>query len=354
MGYTRSLVQNNRNIMIDTLRIIMAIFVIGIHCAHGFSFFEGWFQPLNALNASIFRIAVPFFLLVSSYFANQRRTPGSLFKTSVRYAALYCVWTILYMPIIVYQQFMPSLSDPLTASLRFIQRFAFEGSITLLWYLLGGAVGFSVAALVRLIRIPGWATLMLSFFAFCIGAFGDSYYGFLSATIAGWYDAYLIIGLTTRNGLFFCWFFVELGSCLEFFLSKCKPTRKKRIVCVSALIISVLTLVVEGLLITHFSIPRDMNFLFSTIIAAPALLILALWLPPFLKTPPISLGPVASFMYLLQVYALAAYKVAFGSMNVMQNEYIKMATLAVVLFLLSIALTFLANKIKKPWVRWLY
>ena len=331
----------------------MAFFVVGIHCANGFGF-SADHQPISALNASIFRIAVPFFLFASAFFTAKKGLVSAFFKTALRYAILYAVWTIIYTPIIIYQQFLPFAPAYHEGILPFVHRTFCSGSVTLLWYLLGGAIGFILAALSRLLRMPMIVRLGFSFALFFVGAFGDSYFGFLPLPTQNIYQGYFSWGITTLNGFFYCWFFIELAC---FFAERRhfgygQPPRVT--VCLTLLVVSILLLLLESVLICRFSKPRDMNFLFATVFVTPSLFGLCFSLPPIKHIKGLPLAPISSFIYFPQLYALALYKVLFSNYPPMQNENLKWLVIVAFLTAASILITWLVVKIKKPWVKFLY
>ena len=353
MGAARFQNESKRNLWVDLFKIVAAFFVVGIHCASSFGFDRGD-QPVSILNASLFRVAVPFFLFVSAYFVSKKGQPIAYLKLSLRYAILYLVWTVIYLPIIVYQQFVPLAPAYHEGILPFIQRFLCSGSVTILWYLLGCSVGFALSGLARYLRIPMAIRLAISFAFFLVGAYGDSYYGILGAGLQSVYNAYFQWGQTTLNGLFFCWFFIELAAAFERLWSTHVATKPKLISCLVVLLLSIGMLALESCLLCLFSMPRDMNFLFSTFLVVPSLFALCLVLPSIGVKLPISLGAISSFVYLLQLYGLALYKIVFSNVAFMQNSIIKWIVVSILLLLAAALLSWLVGKIKKPWVKWLY
>ncbi len=85
-----------RNASLDIFKLILSFFVIGIHC----NFLSDYNESTSFyLNEGLFRIAVPFFILVTGYYFDRIETPKQLFNWALRIFILFVFWTLVYFPI---------------------------------------------------------------------------------------------------------------------------------------------------------------------------------------------------------------------------------------------------------------
>mgnify|MGYP001208069651 CR=1 FL=1 len=351
-----------RNYWIDIARLIMAVFVVGIHCTLTASYAASGSQPFDALNASLFRMAVPFFLVCTGYFVMKKTIESNdrsgFLRSALKHAILYLLWTAIYLPIIIYQQYVQAGVSFGAFSLSFVQRFFFSGSIELLWYLSGSALGLVLSWLVLKLKFPLWLRLLLGVAFFAIGTFGDAYFGVLTPSISSIYQGYFKIFLTTLNGLFFSFLFLQLGGAIVSLKAQHPEafSRKGLIISLSVNILSLVLLFVEGYLLTTYSAPRDTNFLWATVIVAPSLLYFLLTLPVKETSNKVVgyLGPLSALVYLVQVYCLALNKLISEHVSIFANEFVKFP----VVLLLSIGIGCLILALAKTkvfrWVKALY
>lgn len=100
--------KQERNLMLDGMKIILAIMVIGIH-SH--LFFDVNKFMYSITSNGIFRIAVPIFLLINGYFFYSINTKSLLKKWSSRVLTLYVFWMLVFSP------FWLSISNDFTSSI---------------------------------------------------------------------------------------------------------------------------------------------------------------------------------------------------------------------------------------------
>ena len=85
-----------RNISLDLLKIILAIFVILQHS----NFLIDYNEIINFLTVQgFFRIAVPIFFIINGYYFKKIIDEKSLKKWIMRLFILYFLWTLIYLPI---------------------------------------------------------------------------------------------------------------------------------------------------------------------------------------------------------------------------------------------------------------
>lgn len=127
---------------IDVMKFIMALFVVVLH-THPFVDVNDTF---NFLTADIIgRTAVPFFFAATGFLLEkqigQQKEKREIIAPYIRkLLILYCIWTMVYLPIIIYDKIIVS-DTPLTYDVFAIVRdFFFVGSYAQLWYLPATAV----------------------------------------------------------------------------------------------------------------------------------------------------------------------------------------------------------------------
>ena len=256
---------------IDLAKFVCAILVVMIHVAP-FDVAEnsGVLFSLNFLfKQSICRIAVPLFFVFSGFFL-YKKTPlenFSLHHTKAyvtRLFHLYIIWSCIYFPLYMKNSLeTQTLSDSL---INYIRDFAFSGSYTQLWYLNALMLAVVIVSFLLSKKIPPTKILCISFAFYVVGLLGDGYAGIIAPLY--WFPktAYLLnryyeIFDTTRNGLFFAFFFVAVGMILS---NKEKPviSMKKSLF---FFIVSLCALCIETQLLKLYGLARDYNVIMFTI-----------------------------------------------------------------------------------------
>lgn len=184
-----------RNQSLDLLKIILAIFIVGLHTAFLkdrsvlFSFILG---------NGFFRIAVPIFLIISGYYFSKINSLKNLYKWGKRIILLYATWMIIYSPF-WYHGF------------QLLTFYNILNGYFVLWYLphtfLGGLMLYALR------KRSDKFLLIISFFIFLIGYIfqqvGNIHY------FTGKLDAYLNYTPYHRNFLFVCFPFLAIGYVLK-------------------------------------------------------------------------------------------------------------------------------------------
>ncbi len=193
---------------LDRFRMAAAFLVVAIHTSPLASYSAlGDF----ILTRIIARLAVPFFLMTTGYFAlgdyvfgkDPKRLHGAMKKT----ALLYFVSALIYLPLGLYAGHYEGLNF-----LSALKMLIFDGTFYHLWYLPAAVMGLG---LIRLLgrRLPAAGLLGVSAALYAVGLLGDSYYGLIAETPASAiYDIIFTFTDFTRNGLFFAPLFLMLGA----------------------------------------------------------------------------------------------------------------------------------------------
>ncbi len=258
----------------DLSKFVASILVVMIHIApFGSQQTQNVYSQMNfLLKNGICRIAVPLFFIFSGFFL-YRKTPLDRFsleptkKYFLHILKLYLLWTLIYFPLAM----IGILNNPngiLFGFIMYVRNSIFSGSFSQLWYLNG--LLFAVF-LISFLLYKKWSPkkiLITSSVFYIMGLFGDAYHGLISPLFDTKYigtllNLYFTVFGTTRNGLFFGFFFVSMGmvfSNKDFLFSQ-----KKSLL---LFMVSIIILYLEVFLLTKFNIAKDYNILLSTVPAA--------------------------------------------------------------------------------------
>lgn len=222
-------VDNQTTNAVDLAKFICAVLIIMIHIPPFGKTDTG--SIYNYLNYGIqhyaARIAVPFFFISSGYFL-YRKTTLSAFAVSYskkyvfRILKLYCIWSVIYLPIVIYG-IVKSQNSYLHSVASYIRNVIFTGSYTQLWYLNALIVA---VCLTSFMLHKGIKPLRIGIIALClyfIGLFDHSLYGFIVPVrehLPFIWKIFKFLGkiiVTTRNGFFFGFLFIAIGMVFAYY-----------------------------------------------------------------------------------------------------------------------------------------
>lgn len=233
----------------DVFRVIAACFIVGIHIG-----------PLTSINESldfyvtycIGRIGVPFFMVVTGYFAlsaihseqSIRLNFIKLKKIQIKLLRIYIFATLLYMPATFYSVNIPN-SIP-----KLLQQVIFDGTFYHLWYFPAVILGSFIVTILYC-YCSGKITALVCVLLYIIGLFGDSYYGAIQSIplLKNFYLAIFTVSSYTRNGIFFAPIFLWLGVWMA--KRKTLQSQKQSMI---GIVISICILLAEG------GITRSLDF----------------------------------------------------------------------------------------------
>lgn len=234
---------------IDIVKFICALLVVAIHTAPLMEISpESNFFIVQVLS----RLAVPFFFIMSGYFAFSHIDFDKSWKDSenlsyikrylLRIFKLYLIWTILYLPLTLRDGMQNGLS--IAFFIRYIRDFFINGSYYHLWYLPG--LIFATAFIYLLFfKLGKRRTFFTVIILYIIGSIYNIYSAsFMDNSIVALYDS---LFTTTRNGLFFGSIFVFLGAVL----ATTKEIMDKKS-CLIAGLISFIAMVIEVYVLQSF------------------------------------------------------------------------------------------------------
>ena len=243
---------------IDLAKFVAALLVVVIHVPP----LTSVDQTVNfVLKSGIARLAVPFFFMASGYFLSNKIDDWQSTKKYIfKILRMYLLWILVYSPRIIYG-WLTSETLILSNITNFARKSIFEGSANQFWYLT--ALIFAVALLYCLRKVSRTNLFFVALFLFFMGVLGNSYYGLTEKVpiLHKIFSSYFAVFETTRNGLFFGFVFVLMGT-----LTKNKlPSRKK---CIIGLTASMALMYLEIFILKYFSIAKLFDMYFSLIPAS--------------------------------------------------------------------------------------
>lgn len=243
---------------IDLIKYAAAILIICFHCERVIQ------DPMvhHLFKNVLCRIAVPFFFISSSYFVRrgQNGSPSYLKRYLQSSIKSYLFWSLIYLPIgFMWIQENYTLGPELYP-VALLTGLLYTGTYYHLWYIPAMIFGMIIAH--WLIKKTGYFPLfMLTFILYLFGSL-ETYYGYINNEhLQLFFDQYLTIFITTRNGLFFALIFVAVGYFLWDYREKIARFHKhfRFLVLFTGLI-----LVGEGLIV-YANMGIDKNFMWSLI-----------------------------------------------------------------------------------------
>lgn len=243
---------------IDLIKYAAAILIICFHCERVIQ------DPTihHLFKNVLCRIAVPFFFISSSYFVRrgQNGSPGYLKRYLQSSIKSYLFWSLIYLPIgFMWIQENYSLGAKLYP-LALLAGLVYTGTYYHLWYIPAMIFGIIIAQ--WLIKKKGYIPLFVLTFIFYLFGSLETYYGYISNDqLKLFFDQYMNVFITTRNGLFFALVFVVIGYFLWDYQEKIAGFQKYFGLLV---ILSGILLVGEGLIV-YSNMGLDKNFMWSLI-----------------------------------------------------------------------------------------
>lgn len=317
---------------IDIMKFIMALFVVVLHT-----------HPLQTVNAVadfatadvIARVAVPFFFVASGFLLEKQmsthhgETSGILKKYIRKLLILYCIWTVIYLPVIICSKIIESEESLAKCIFSAVRDFIFAGSYGQLWYLPAVAVGVLLVYLLRKYLGEKWTTVVL-LALFVMGLLTQSYFGL---TLAGMKPESVLwkamkavkkVMVTCRNGVFFGGIFIYMGT----WIARC-DLKMKQWMAVSGLILSTILFYMEASYLWRIGSVREKDMYLMLLPTAFFLMMLALNIEVEWNT--VFLRKMSIHIYLVHT----AYKFVYRKMIGEDNES------GIMLFLFTLALSLL-------------
>jgi surface polysaccharide O-acyltransferase-like enzyme len=359
-----------RNYWIDLLRLVMALFVVGVHCTRQIGWGSDPNQGMAILNSTIFRTAVPFFFLITSYYVYDRylasgKKASVFFKSGLRYGAMYIFWIVLYLPIILRESWVGQGKDGWAYFCWFMQEFFLNSPISVFWFMRASAMGLLAMGLLFLYKkMKPIYLLPLALLLYSMGAFGDAYLnGFVTGSLAEVYTSYFKIFYFSRNMMFDALPFFVIGCLIREYQDAIPLTKKANIVIWSLVGVGLIAVFLESWLLDRAAAinycqinggykVKDYNILFSFLIFDPFLFLALLRIqkPLRWKAAPY-LADVSSLVYFTHIAFRDAYNDVFANTAYEKNWYLRFALVALFTLFASIAIVATTHNSKlKKWV----
>lgn len=202
----------SRNKGIELFRMIAAIMVVAIHT---FPFQS--ISPMldEVVTLTLFRVAVPYFFMVTGYFLLGKYSLDTSFLNRqkvklflIKILKIYSFVILLYLPLSIINGTITAKTSLLT----WLKLIIFDGTFYHLWYFPGIILGVALVSIS--LNLFGFKkTGILAILLYIIGLGGDSWYGVLSfnPVVETFYTFIFKFMSYTRTGFFFAPLFLCLG-----------------------------------------------------------------------------------------------------------------------------------------------
>lgn len=231
---------------LDVVKFICALLIISAHFASE----KGHFPTIIDYGFSLYVIAVPFFFACSGFLffvkLNTLPTKQEKFAYFIKYEKriwiMYGLWTAVYMIHIVTSWFVKGFT--IKAVLNWLHMALAIQTYSTIWFLPALAVGIAIMYFL-VTKLSKVQLIVVSVLLYIFGMLGYTYYFAISGTpIATFYDGFLMIFKTTRNGVFNAVPFI----CMGYFAANrnLEPTKNKAIKYGTCAGVSLILMVVES------------------------------------------------------------------------------------------------------------
>lgn len=217
---------------VDLLKFLLACFLVVAHYGGIYRNFPKYYDYI----LSLYIIVTPFFFLSSGFFFYRKFITSSIGKQDKvrkyikRILSLYISWSIIYIIFTMISWYVHGVSKSMVYS--YIHKCIVFSTYQTIWFL--PACAIAIFLLVLLLKKFKLNTVgYISFGLYFIGCLGYSY-NFLyidkyDSALYQLYSIYKNIFITTRNGIFYGFFYVFLGAHIASNLNKKIIDNKKEI-----------------------------------------------------------------------------------------------------------------------------
>lgn len=163
----------------DIAKFVMAILVVIIH---GHPLSDISFNLNYAVVSGVAKVAVPYFFMASGFLLFRKMSSlydldwGRIKHYLIHIFRLYMVWTVIYLPIIIYTDILHSDKGALHGVLVVIRNTVMNGSYVQLWFLHALLVSAVFVAGLLYFRVSVRKIFILFLFGYLIGLVGLQYY----------------------------------------------------------------------------------------------------------------------------------------------------------------------------------
>lgn len=317
-----------KKINIDMLRLIAAFMIVAIH-TYPFEFISNDLDFL--ITRVLFRVAVPFFLMITGYFTlkNDNKT---LLKYTKKILLIYGLSIILYLPINIYNGYFNNFNI-----LILIKDIFLTGTIYHLWYFPALILGLWLSYFL-INKLSLKKSLIVSLILYTIGVFGDSYYGLIANIpfINIFYKGIFFLFDYTRNGLFYVPIFLIMGYSIN------RKEIDVPIIKYPYAIIFLITMLLEGLIILKYNLYYHSSMYFSLI---PLMYITFAYLMNNYESNP-SIRSIGTYIYVIHPFIIVITHFLKRFIPILKNSLVNYILVCIMSLIASLILNFIITKIK--------
>lgn len=300
--------------------------VVAIHCFP----FQTISKELDTLvTLTVFRIAVPFFFMVSGYYLlgpilNSATNTFQINSYIKKQLKVYIFAILLYLPLAFYSQTI-TLNMSIVS---FIKQLLFSGFFYHLWFFPAWILGLLIVQFL-LKRMNIKTVLFITFVAYLIGLGGDSWWGIVKHVpfFFRFYNAIFQLFDYTRNGLFYAPLFFTLGAYLhKMNIKNFNSTRNNYL-----LLLFSIEMILESYFLHLFNIPKhDSMYLFLPFVMTFMFIKIYNWAPKntLLNSSQLSLG-----VYLIHPYIIAVVHFISIYISIFTNSIINYSSVLLISYL---------------------
>ena len=211
--------QSRRYNGLDLFKFIMAVFVVMLHAHPMQDISYNWDY---AISYGLTRLAVPFFFVASGFLLYRKMDLAALdiekIKKYIRHIIrLYAIWTVIYLPIIVYGM-LKSGKGIVHEVLAFIRNTVMSGSYFHLWFLQALIVVAIIVSALIYFKVSARKIFIIAGLLYTVILLGQAYYGIFDCLFPEGTVVYSLFHLlkkvfvTPRDGIFFAPIFFFMGA----------------------------------------------------------------------------------------------------------------------------------------------
>ena len=290
--------------MLDVLKYICAILVIGIHAAP--LFFN--FSVNLYLSQWLFRFAVPLFVISSGFFF-EKMDDSKMVKYMLRIFYLYIFCAVIYLPLTVKTNDIISMADvPRLINILFLGWYH-------LWYLSALVVALFLSFILRkVLPLEKFKRLyiLISISLILVGAFFDEYYKLFNFDILNKIANIIDKFGSTRNYLFMVFPLLTIGRLIYIEREKIFSIKPKvyMLITLLFLVLSAMEVAIfEGM--NNFNISCDLT-LFNFVPAITLFILTFYYHPKCLEGKTTPLRKQADIIYIIHIWVIEIIDIFFG------------------------------------------
>ena len=189
---------------IDILKFVSCIMIVVLH-TRPFATFD----LLNYYVTCLTRVAVPFFLIVSSFlFWTYSR---NIIKFVKRLLLLYAIWLVVNLPIVIINYYIEPATPWYYNTAVLLKNFLFNSTFMASWFIMALAESM---LLIWFLRKKVWLPLVVGILLYLPCLSSSMYYGLLGNTSLGGFNNFISGHFPFANSFFAAVIYVALGKLL--------------------------------------------------------------------------------------------------------------------------------------------